>query len=62
MSKKTPKKVLMFEILTAYNNFFEKIFEDQILTTSDQRILQKIYIKLKEIGALIGGLEWKKLA
>jgi len=57
MAKKIQKKALIVEILTSYNSFFEKIFEDQVLSTSDQKILQKIYQKLKEISALIGGLE-----
>ena len=57
MSKKIQKKLLIVEILSAYNKFFEKIFEDQVLSTSDQKILQKIYQKLKEIAALIGSLE-----
>jgi hypothetical protein len=55
--KKTQKRDLVLELLSSYNKFFEKIFENQIFSTSDQKILQKIYQKLEEISALISGLE-----
>jgi len=57
MAKKKDQKVLVISILHSYNNFFEKIFENQIFNTADQKIIQKIYQKLEEVSALIGGLE-----
>jgi len=59
MPKKNPEKHLAITILKSYNDFFEKIFENQLFSTSDQKILQKIYQKIQEISALIGGLDEK---
>ena len=58
--RKNPEKNYVIAILTSYNNFFEKIFENHIFSTSDQKIIQKIYQKLSEISALIGGIEGDK--
>ena len=55
--KKDQTKAAMILILESYNTFFEKIFSNQLFSTQDQKILQKIYQKLQEISALIGNLE-----